>query len=383
MTADARTSDDRGDVHREPPSTPRTSPRSTPEREGARLSGMVHTVLMPGFTGTSVPPWLARAIDGGLASVLYFAPNLADDPARLSAELRALRPDLLRASDEEGGAVTRLHAATGSPYPGHGELGDVGDPGHTRAVAAAMGRELREAGIDAALAPVMDVDIDPANPVIGVRAFGADPATVARHGAEFIAGLHAAGVAAAAKHFPGHGDTRTDSHVDLPVIDIDEATLRRRELPPFAAAVAAGAEMVMVGHIGVPALDAAAPASVSPRAYALLRADLGFSGVAVTDALDMRGLGAYTGVAEVREHLARGAVAALAAGADLLCLGNPATAGVRDEDMFTAARDGLLAAVRGGAVPRGRLEEAADRVERLLRRAGDLVRAAEREERTR
>ncbi|ASU83093.1 hypothetical protein CDO52_10150 [Nocardiopsis gilva YIM 90087] len=339
------------------------------ERHGERrLVRMVHTVLMPGFTGTTVPPWLARAIEDGLASVLYFTPNLADAPARLSAELGELCPDLLRACDEEGGTVTRLHAATGSPYPGHGELGADDDTAHTREVAEAMGRELRSVGIDAALAPVMDVNVDPANPVIGMRAFGADPDTVARHGAAFIAGLHAAGVAATAKHFPGHGDTRVDSHVDLPVIDIDLETLRRRELAPFGAAIAAGVDMVMVGHIGIPALDGTVPASVSPRVYGLLRAELGFTGVAVTDALDMRGLTAFTGATDMPEHLARGAVAALAAGADLLCLGNPSTAGAGDEEMFAAARDGLLAAVRSGAVSQARLAEAADRVERLVAR---------------
>ncbi|MFC3999167.1 glycoside hydrolase family 3 N-terminal domain-containing protein [Nocardiopsis sediminis] len=335
-------------------------------RRDPAVRRMAHTVLMPGFRGTGVPPWLERAIaDDGLGSVLYFAPNLADDPAGLSARLHALRPDLLVASDEEGGRVTRLHAATGSPYPAHGELGAAGDLARTRDTAEAMGRDLRAAGIDAAIAPVVDVNVDPANPVIGPRAFGAVPADVAAHGAAFIAGLRAAGVASAAKHFPGHGDTRTDSHIDLPVIDIGTATLRARELVPFAAAVDAGVDMVMAGHIRIPALDSA-PASVSPRAYALLRDELGFGGVALTDALDMRGLARHTGAATVIEGAARGAVAALAAGADLLCLGNPYTAAVDDEAMFTAVRDRVLEGVEKGSVPVARLAEAAARVERLL-----------------
>ncbi|MUL43023.1 glycoside hydrolase family 3 protein [Streptomonospora sp. PA3] len=338
------------------------------------LRRMAHTVLLPGFAGTSVPAWLARAIEEGLGAVAYFAHNLADDPARLSAELRALRPDLLTASDEEGGRVTRLHAAGGSPFPGHGELGR-GGADRTRETAAAMGRELAAAGITAALAPVADIGTDPANPVIGDRSFGADPAVVAAHTAAFVEGLHAAGTASAAKHFPGHGDTRTDSHVDLPVLGADTATLHRRELVPFAAAVQAGTDMVMTGHLAVPALDTA-PASVSARCYELLRSELRFTGAAVTDALDMRGLAAYTGAADRTRGVARGAAAALAAGADLLCLGNPAGAagigaparpeGGADEALFRAARDAVLAAVDEGRVPPDRLAQAAERVERML-----------------
>ncbi|GAA4945974.1 hypothetical protein GCM10023224_31630 [Streptomonospora halophila] len=342
------------------------------------LRRLAHTVLMPGFAGTAVPPWLARAVDDGVGAVLYFAHNLADDPARLSAELRGLRPDLLTASDEEGGRVSRLYAAGTSPHPGHGELGR-GSPERTRRAAAAMGRELAAAGIGAALAPVADLGSDPRNPVIGDRSFGADPQRVAAHTAAFVDGLHAAGVAAAAKHFPGHGDTATDSHLDLPVVAADADTLRSRELVPFAGAVAAGTDMVMAGHLAVPALDTA-PASVSARCYELLRDELGFEGVAVTDALDMRGLSAHTGAVERIEGVARGAAAALAAGADLLCLGNPAEAAgiaagavdasaaahVADEALFTAARDAVLAALDRGSLPAERLAEAAGRVERLL-----------------
>ncbi len=336
-------------------------------RSDPQVARMVHTVILPGFRGTTVPTWLARAIEKGVGAVLYFAGNLTADPAHLSDRLHGLRPDLLIASDEEGGTVTRLHAGTGSPYPGHKELGAGGDTRRTREVAHAMGRDLRAAGIDAALAPVMDVNVDSANPVIGPRAFGDDPVLVAEHGTAFITGLRAAGLATAAKHFPGHGDTSVDSHVALPIVDVDMVTLHQRELVPFAAAVAADADMVLAGHIVVPALDDA-PASVSPRAYALLRGELGFRGVAVTDALDMRGLARHTGAKTGPTAIARGAVAALAAGADLLCLGNPYTAGHDDSAVFGAVRDRLLEAVSSGTVPVGRLAEAAERVDRLLTR---------------
>lgn len=325
---------------------------------------MVHTVLMPGFLGTEVPDWLARAVDAGLASVLYFGPNLRRNPPSLSARLHGLRDDLIIASDEEGGRVTRLHAAAGSPYPAHAELGAIGDTAHTRTVAATMGRELRAAGIDAALAPVVDVHSDPRNPVIGPRSFGADAAEVARHGAAFVAGLHDAGLVCAAKHFPGHGDTRTDSHLALPVIDLDQDTLAGRELVPFRAAVEAGVDMMLMAHIRIPALDDA-PASASPAAYRLLREDLGFQGPAVTDALDMWAVANYTGAGDTLEGAARGAVAALAAGADLLCLGNPATSGHDDEEMFRTVRDRLLDAVDTGDLPSDRLAAAAQRVPSL------------------
>ncbi|HEY0639743.1 MAG TPA: glycoside hydrolase family 3 N-terminal domain-containing protein, partial [Pseudonocardiaceae bacterium] len=200
-------------------------------------------VLLPGFIGHTPPGWLLDAVADGLAGVLYFAPNIggAEQVAELSGTLRAVRPDLLVSADEEGGDVTRLRSATGSHLPGNAALGAVDDEAVTEAVATAIGRELRLVGVDLNLAPCVDVNCDPANPVIGVRSFGSDPALVARHGAAYVRGLQAAGVAACAKHYPGHGDTRVDSHLALPEVPADEATVRARELPPVAAAVAAGA----------------------------------------------------------------------------------------------------------------------------------------------
>ncbi|MDA2805175.1 glycoside hydrolase family 3 N-terminal domain-containing protein [Nocardiopsis suaedae] len=321
-------------------------------------------VLMPGFLGTAAPPWLLEACRDGLGAVLYFAQNLDGDPAALSRELHGARGRLLIACDEEGGPVSRFHPGGASPHPAHGELGAAGDTAATRAAARSIGDLLRRAGVDAALAPVVDVASDPRNPVIGPRAFSDRPGAVAEHGAAFTAGLQDVGRAAAAKHFPGHGDTRTDSHVGLPVIGAGEGLLRERDLVPFAAAVRAGVDMVMSGHIVVPAVDAA-PASVSPRWYRLLREELGFEGVAVTDALDMKGLAVHTGEADTVRAVARGAVEALAAGADLLCLGNPATAGGTGREAYLAAHAAVLEAVDGGRVPRARLAEAADRVDAL------------------
>jgi beta-N-acetylhexosaminidase len=329
-------------------------------------------VLLPGFTGTAPPPWLAEAIEGGLAGVVYYAPNIASpgQVARLSRRLHRLREGVLIAADEEGGDVTRLRAATGSDVPGNAALGEVDDVALTEAVAGAIGRELRLAGVDVDLAPCVDVNCEPANPVIGVRSFGATPAVVGRHGAAAVRGLQAAGIAACAKHFPGHGATRLDSHLALPAVRADAATLWARELPPFAAAIEAGVRCVLTAHVLVPALDAGRPATLSPVLLGLLRAELGFDGVVVTDAMDMAAIAGTVGVAA-------GAVAALAAGADLVCLGNPANDAARGDGgaELRSVWQAVVDAVRSRELPVARLEQAAERVRSLAgwcRAAGAL-----------
>ncbi|MCZ9346509.1 glycoside hydrolase family 3 protein, partial [Streptomyces sp. TRM76130] len=159
-------------------------------------------VLQPGFAGTTAPDWLLRRLGEGLASVALFGRNVrtAEQVAALTSRVRAERDDVLVAIDEEGGDVTRLEVRTGSSFPGNNALGAVDDPDLTRAVAAELGRRLAACGVDFDWAPSADVNADPANPVIGVRSFGADPALVARHTAAYIAGLQSAGVAACAKH---------------------------------------------------------------------------------------------------------------------------------------------------------------------------------------
>src|SRR6478609_11517190 len=177
--------------------------------------------LMPGFVGTTVPAWIEREYAAGLASVCLYGANVVDPDqlAQLCASLRAVAPDLLVAVDEEGGDVTRLHYPTGSTQPGNAVLGRLDDTELTRESAAAIGRELTAYGINLDLAPVVDVNSAPDNPVIGVRSFGASAALVARHAVAAVEGLQSQGVAACAKHFPGHGDTVTDSHLALPRVD--------------------------------------------------------------------------------------------------------------------------------------------------------------------
>jgi beta-N-acetylhexosaminidase len=323
-------------------------------------------VLLPGFSGSSPPGWLLDRVADGLAGVVLFARNVdAADPdegvAALTAQLRTTRPDVLVGIDEEGGDVTRLDHALGARVPGPAALGRVDDLTLSRRVAQATGVRLARAGVRLVLAPVADVHADPDNPVIGIRSFGPDPQLVARHVAATVAGLHDAGVAATAKHFPGHGATRDDSHLTAPVLDADLDLLRRRELVPFRAAVAAGVDVVMTAHVRYPALDPAV-ATLSHRVVTdLLRGELGFSGVVMSDGLDMYAISGTVGRAE-------GAVQALAAGVDALCLGG--------ESLDLAHVDGLAAAiaaaVRDGRLPQQRLAEAAGRVVALAARLAAL-----------
>lgn len=322
-----------------------------------QLRTLVDALLVPGFVGTTMPDWLARRLEGGLAGVCWFAHNVVDpeQATRLSEALHGTRDGVLVTSDEEGGTVTRIEAATGSSWPGHAALGQLDDTSATRAVAAAMGFHARAAGIDVVLAPVVDVNSDPANPVVGVRSFGAEPDLVGRHGAAFVGGLQSSGVAACAKHYPGHGATRTDSHLDLPRVDASVETLLARDIAPFRAAVAAGVRCVMTAHVVFPALDDA-PATMSPRLVALLREEIGFDGVLMSDALDMKAISDGVG-------RGAGAVRALAAGLDLLCIGNPRFPEEYDaEQVLDDIADAIVDAVDEGVLSRERLEEAACRV---------------------
>ncbi|WP_262849170.1 glycoside hydrolase family 3 N-terminal domain-containing protein [Mumia quercus] len=319
-----------------------------------------HRVVLGAFDGTEVPAWVPALVDAGLGGICLYGNNLSAGPeaaAALAREISTAAPTLALALDEEGGDVTRLHYTTGSPYPGNAVLGRVDDLATTRAVAAAIGAELKDAGVWLNLAPDADINSNPRNPVIGTRSFGADPDLVARHTAAWVEGLQALGVAACVKHFPGHGDTSADSHVALPRVDADLATLRARELVPFVAAVGAGAATVMTSHLVLPALDPDHPATMSRRILTgLLREEMGFDGVIVTDALDMAGASATLGVPAA-------AVASLAAGADLLCIG-PSLRGRGADDVLDVV-DAVVAAVAAGSLASSRLFDAAARVDAL------------------
>ena len=317
------------------------------------LLSLADRVLQPGFVGTTPPDWIRRRLSEGLASVLLFGPNVRDrqQTAALTAALRAENPDVIVAIDEESGDITRLEAATGSSYPGSLALGTVDDEELTEAVARSVGAELRALSIDLDFAPDADVNSNPDNPVIGARSFGADPELVARHVSSWVRGLHSAGVAACVKHFPGHGETAVDSHLDLPVVPFDRESLAAVALPPFRAAIASGVRAVMTGHLLLPVLDPDLPATVSPRLITeLLRAELGFEGLVVSDAVEMQAVHARYG-------LAGATVRALAAGVDLVCLGHGSA-----EPEVLALREAIAGAVTQGVLSQERLEQAAARV---------------------
>jgi beta-N-acetylhexosaminidase len=336
------------------------------------LAALADAVLIPPFPGTTAPRWFLKALERGLAGVTFFGSNVRGDTASLTGSLRAAAPvEPVIAIDEEGGDVTRIAYASGSPYPGNAALGAVDDVALTRSVYTAIGADLYRLGINTNLAPDADVFDSGGSSVVGTRSFGSDPALVARHVAAAVAGLQAAGVAACAKHFPGHGSTVGDSHVTLPTVlgSLDE--LRTRDLPPFAAAIAAGSVAVMPGHLVVPSLTGDMPASLSPAAVTgLLRGELCFDGVVISDGLEMKAASDLVGIPEA-------AVLALIAGVDLLCLGRDT-----DEAMYHAVRAAIADAVAAGRLPGARLEEAAARVAALragfatARAAGDPGAAA-------
>ncbi|WP_431946117.1 glycoside hydrolase family 3 protein [Actinacidiphila sp. bgisy167] len=296
-----------------------------------------------------------------VGGIIYFAwAHNTRDPHQI-ADLsngiqRASRIPLLISTDQEHGAVARI----GSPatlFPGAMALGANGSARDARRAAAVAGAELAAMGITQDYAPVADVNVNPANPVIGVRSFGADPKAVAALVAAQVEGYQRAGVVATAKHFPGHGDTGTDSHFELPVITHSLEEWRRLDAPPFRAAIAAGIDSIMTAHILVPALDDSGdPATLSrPILTGILREELGYDGVVVTDSLGMEGVRQKYGDDRVP-------VLALKAGADQLL--NP-------PDLETAWQ-GVMAAVRSGELTEERLDESLTRILTLKARRGLL-----------
>jgi beta-N-acetylhexosaminidase len=328
---------------RPPGAGPTVSPQAAAIVKSMTLAQKVGQLLVPTVPGLT-------AADGGAAlirryhvgGVIYFGPNVRDaaQVAALSAGLQqAARRQpphlpLLIGTDQEGGIVSRLAGVT-TVFPGQMAAGATRDPALIRAQDQATGAGLRALGINLDYAPVADVNVDPANPVIGLRSFGADPALVASLTAAAVNGFHRAGEVTVAKHFPGHGDTGVDSHTGLPVI---HHTLRQWwtiDAPPFQAAIRAGVDEIMIGHIEVPALDdSGQPASLSRKVVTgLLRDRLGYQGVIVTDSLQMGGV--------LQGHTpAQVAVQAVQAGCDQLLM--PGDPGVAYHAVLRAAQRGQI-----------------------------------------
>jgi beta-N-acetylhexosaminidase len=321
------------------------------------LETLAARLLIVGFPGRTLDPELERLIARGVSGVILFSRNVGDprEVLELTTHLKRFAARRLLVSvDQEGGKVARLRSGF-TPLPPLRALGETCDAELARAFGALIGRELAAVGIDWDFAPVLDVDTNPENPVIGERSLSRDPETVARLGVALARGFLDSGVAPCAKHFPGHGDTRQDSHFDLPRLPHDRERLAAVELVPFRAAIAAGVPAIMTAHVVFEALEPSLPASLSERVVGgLLRTELGYSGVVVTDDLEMKAIADHHDIADV-------VVRGLNAGIDafLCCL---------TADLAHRAISAIVTGVNAGSIPRARLEVAAGRMHAFAER---------------
>jgi beta-N-acetylhexosaminidase len=310
-----------------------------------------------GFDSKSVPGEVDALIERGVGGAVLFSRNVESPQqfAELCAELksRAGRP-FLTCIDQEGGRVQRLR----EPFtiiPPMRAVGTANDESLARELGRVLARELRAVNIDMDLAPVLDVDTNPDNPVIAARSFGRTPDLVARMGVAMIRGLQEEGVAACAKHFPGHGDTRQDSHYDLPSLAHPIERLMSVEIPPFQAAIRAGVSAIMTAHVIFQPIDPEFPATMSAKVLdGLLRKKLGFGGPVISDAMDMKAIAEHFGFDESVVRAAR-------AGVDLLML-------CHSHEQQNRAIDVLVKAVERGELSRERLDEANRRLDALYAR---------------
>jgi beta-N-acetylhexosaminidase len=329
------------------------------------LEEQIGQLLMVGFPGTTPTPEIIDLIQNHhIGGIIFFSRNIQSprQVLELTSSLQHIakeaghRYPLLIAIDQENGMVQRLGDDDDgvTQFPGNMALGAIGSEQIAYDVAAATGRELVALGINYNLAPVVDVNNNPANPVIGVRSFGENPQQVARLAVATVKGYRSTGIITCLKHFPGHGDTAVDSHLSLPTLPFDMQRLQSLELVPFLGGIEAGADSVMIAHIAFPALtgDAALPATLSPAIVrGLLREQLGFSGVIISDCLEMKAISETVGVG-------LGAVKALQAGVDLILISHL-------HPRQRAGINALLTAVQMGEVSQDVVNQAVERVMRL------------------
>ncbi len=319
------------------------------------LRDAVGQMFVVSMGGTEPDYYIEKMVrERNIGGVLLFGYNMESEAQveSLTASLQELAMEtepavpMFFAVDYEGGEVAS--APWVSPQPAAAEVGARANPEEAYAVAKSIGEDLLKAGVNTNFAPVADTGFGAA---IGSRSYGEDPILVSKMIAASVEGYEDAGVVSSAKHFPNHGPATSDSHESLPVVEHDASTLESYDLPPFRAAVEAGVPMVMVGHLLYPAIDSKRPASLSPAAYRMLREDLGFEGVAVTDDLAMEG-------ANAGDPPAKAAVQAVKAGADLLIISSPPQ---QQADAYNA----VVAAVERGEIPRQRVREAVARVSEI------------------
>ena len=360
------------------PSSRRTVSRAVDQRANSMLSEMtleqrVGQLFVLSFEGETFTPELASVIqDLHVGGILLFGPNVSSLPqlrtvveqAQEASVASGAQIPLFIAIDHEGGIITRLRDRA-TEFPSNMAVGATRSLSNTRLMADAMASELQTIGVNMTLGPVLDVNTDPANPVIGTRSFGSDPDLVIKMGLAMIERYQGQGMIAVAKHFPGHGGTRIDSHISLPTLDADRRRLDAVELPPFRAAVTAGVDAIMTAHMAVPALDTEStyPATLSaPILTGLLRQEWGFDGLIATDSM---GMGAIDEVYGMKEAT----VLAFQAGADLLMFGWDT---VHAFPEIHAAYDALLDLVQRDPSSAERLDNSVRRILRTKAKRGIL-----------
>ena len=338
----------------------KTSEKSSRGPEGMSVRDMVGQMFVVSVGGTEPDYYIEKMVrKRNIGGVLLFGFNMKSEQqvSSLTESLQKLSMDtkpavpLFVGVDQEGGEIAS--APWVSPQPAAAEIGARGDPAEAKAAAEKIGDDLKRAGVNTDFAPVADTGFGAA---IGNRSFGEDPQLVSGMVEASVKGFDSAGVVASAKHFPNHGPAPSDSHVSLPVIQHDAATVKNYDLPPFQAAIKAGVPMVMVGHLVYPAIDPDKPASLSPKAIGMLREDLGFNGVVVTDDLSMEG-------ANGGKPPAGAAVEAVKAGADLLIISSP-------PEEQAAAYDAVVSAVESGEIPEKRIRESVERILKVKKKYG-------------
>jgi beta-N-acetylhexosaminidase len=316
-------------------------------------------LVVGGFGGTSLPPAFARALrERRRGGAILFKPNVEGGLAQVAAltrELHAAMPEApLVGIDQEGGRVTRLRGDV-LDVPPMRTVAAWGDVALAERIAAVVGAELASLGFTIDFAPVLDVNTCAGNPVIGDRAFGDDAATCARFGVAWIRGLQQSGLLACGKHFPGHGDTSKDSHLDLPQVVQPLQRIEQVELRPFREAVAAGVASLMTAHVVYSAIDSERPATLSPSACTDLRGRIGFGGMLFSDDLEMKAIADRWSIEEA-------SVQAVAAGCDALLV-------CRSDEKQERAVGALVKEAEASRSFRSRCEEACRRTIASRRRA--------------
>ena len=327
------------------------------------LKEKVGQILQIGFNGKTVTPEIKGMIeDYHVGGIIYFQRNIYSlkQAANLSNELQMLSVNqelglpLIISNDQEGGIVNRLTGAGGTHFPGNMVLGATRDAVLSRKMGRAIAQELKVVGINMNLAPVLDVNTNMSNPVIGVRSFGEDPLLVAKLGEAFIIGMQLEGIIACGKHFPGHGDTTIDSHLELPIVKYEKERLKKVELYPFIQAIKAGVDSIMTAHICFPAIEPkkGVPATLSYNVLTgLLREELGYNGLIITDCMEMNAIVSTFGTIE-------GSVMAIEAGSDMVLISHTL-------DKQKAAIEEVIKAVKAGRITEERINQSVIRILKL------------------